>query len=64
MQSENSEQQRANIEKFATLKVVDGRYQIKDKLLGKGSFASTYICIDNKTGNVIACKMVSKKHLI
>ena len=46
------------------MKIVDGRYQIKDQLLGKGSFASTYLCIDNKTGNIIACKMVSKKHLI
>lgn len=64
MLSEDAEQQRAHVEKYSTLKVVDGRYQIKDKLLGTGSFASTYICIDTKTGSVIACKMVSKKHLI
>jgi hypothetical protein len=64
MQSEEAEKQKANVEKIPTLKIVDGRYQIKDKLLGKGSFASTYLCIDAKTGSVIACKMVSKKHLI
>jgi serine/threonine protein kinase len=43
---------------------VDGRYQIKDKKLGSGSFATTYLCIDAKKESIIACKMVSKKHLI
>lgn len=64
MLSEEAEQQKANVEKIPTLKIVDGRYQIKDQLLGKGSFAKTYLCIDTKTGHVIACKMVSKKNLI
>ncbi len=64
MLSEETEQKKSNVEKIPTMKIVDGRYQIKDKHLGTGSFASTYACIDTKTGNVIACKMVSKKHLI
>lgn len=46
------------------MKIVDGKYQIKDKALGKGSFATTYLCIDSSIGSVIACKMISKKHLI
>lgn len=46
------------------MKIVDSRYQIKDRLLGKGSFASTYLCVDTKDKKIIACKMVSKKHLI
>lgn len=47
-----------------TLKVVDGKYQIKNKILGKGSFAHTYLAINSKTGEEIACKMISKKHLM
>jgi serine/threonine protein kinase len=46
------------------LKIVDGKYQIKDKILGKGSFATTYLCVDGNKGVIIACKMISKKHLI
>ena len=47
-----------------TLKVVDGKYVIKNKRLGIGSFAETYLAIDNTTGKELACKMISKKHLI
>ena len=44
--------------------MVDGRYSIKDKKLGEGSFAKTYLSLDTKTGRVLACKMIEKKHLI
>ena len=47
-----------------TLKVVDGRYSVKDKMLGSGSFARTYPAIDSKNGKLIACKMIEKKNLI
>ena len=47
-----------------TLKVVDGRYNIKDKKLGKGSFATTHYAIDTKNNKIIACKMIEKKSLI
>ena len=47
-----------------TLKVVDGRYSVKDKKLGEGSFAKTYMAIDTKSNQVIACKMIEKKNLI
>lgn len=47
-----------------TLKVVDGRYSVKDKKLGEGSFAKTYLAIDTKNGGVVACKMIEKKNLI
>lgn len=47
-----------------TLKIVDGKYLIKNKKLGEGSFAETYLAIDNTTGQELACKMISKKNLI
>jgi len=47
-----------------TLKVVDGKYQLKNYKLGEGSFAETYFAIENGTGQELACKMISKKHLI
>lgn len=34
------------------------------KVLGEGSFAVTYLALDLKTKKTIACKMISKKHLI
>lgn len=52
------------MENLHTLKVVDGHYSIKDKMLGEGSFAKTYLAIDNKNGKVLACKMIEKKNLI
>lgn len=52
------------MEDLHTLKVVDGRYSIKDKKLGEGSFAKTYLALDTKNGKMIACKMIEKKHLI
>lgn len=47
-----------------TLKIVDGKYMIKNKKLGEGSFAETFLAIDNANGQELACKMISKKHLI
>lgn len=52
------------MEELHTLKVVDGRYSIKDRMLGEGSFAKTYLAIDTKSSKVIACKMIEKKNLI
>lgn len=52
------------MEEVHTLKVVDARYSVKDKMLGAGSFAKTYLAIDTKSGKVIACKMIEKKNLI
>jgi len=52
------------MEESHTLKVVDSRYSIKDKKLGEGSFAKTYLAIDTKSNKVIACKMIEKKNLI
>lgn len=43
---------------------MDGRYSIKDKKLGEGSFAKTYLASDTKTSKVVACKMIEKKNLI
>ena len=43
---------------------MDGRYSVKDKMLGMGSFAKTYLAIDTKSNKVIACKMIEKKNLI
>ena len=47
-----------------TTKTVDGNYQVKNKLLGKGSFAETFLAIDIMTGEELACKMISKRNLI
>lgn len=44
--------------------MVDGRYSIKEKMLGQGSFAKTYLALDTKNNHVLACKMIEKKHLI
>lgn len=44
--------------------MVDGRYSIKDKKLGEGSFAKTYLALDTKTNKIVACKMIEKKNLI
>lgn len=49
---------------LSNLKIVDGKYLVKTKKLGQGSFAQTYLAIDNTTGHEIACKMISKKNLI
>jgi serine/threonine protein kinase len=46
------------MEEFHTLKVVDSRYSIKDKNLGEGSFAKTYLALDTQTNRIIACKMI------
>lgn len=43
---------------------MDGRYSIKDRKLGEGSFAKTYLAMDMKSGKVVACKMIEKKNLI
>ena len=47
-----------------TMKIVDGKYHVKTKELGKGSFAITYLAIDSTNGQELACKMISKKNLI
>lgn len=52
------------MKEFHTLKVIDSKYSIKDKVLGQGSFATTYLAFDNKTGKKIACKMIEKQHLV
>ena len=44
--------------------MVDGHYSIKDRKLGEGSFAKTYLAVDTKTGKMLACKMIEKKNLI
>ena len=46
------------MEETHTLKVVDGRYSVKDKMLGMGSFAKTYLAVDTKNNKVIACTMI------
>lgn len=46
------------MEDLPTLKVVDGHYSIKNKKLGEGSFAKTYLAVDTKNGKYIACKMI------
>jgi serine/threonine protein kinase len=45
------------------LKIVDGKYFIKDRKLGAGSFAVTYITVDG-AGEVLACKMIEKKKML
>jgi hypothetical protein len=52
------------MEEYHTLKVVDGHYSIKDKMLGEGSFAKTYLAVDSRNGKMLACKMIEKKNLI
>ena len=47
-----------------TIKIVDGKYLIKNKKLGQGSFAQTYLAIDNSNHHQLACKMISKQNLI
>jgi serine/threonine protein kinase len=53
-----------NNQNLPTLKIVDSKYIVKNKLLGRGSFAQTYLAIENTTGKQLACKMISKKDLI
>lgn len=38
------------------------RYDI-GKVLGKGQFGTTRLCTDKKTGQVLACKSISKRKL-
>ena len=49
---------------YQTIKVVDGKYQIKNKKLGEGSFAVAHLAIDAKNGEELACKMISKKGIL
>ena len=58
------EERPAKKEGSHTVKIVDGRYHIKNKPLGEGSFAQTYLAVDQSTGEELACKMISKKNLI
>ena len=51
-------------EGLQTIKILDGRYHIKNKGLGEGSFAQTFLAIDQSNGEELACKMISKKNLI
>ena len=47
----NSEkEEKKNNLSLHTIKMVDGKYHIKNKELGKGSFAQTYLAIDANTG--------------
>lgn len=47
-----------------TLKVVDSRYQIKARILGRGSYGEVYLCYDTKDSNLKACKMISKQKIV
>lgn len=49
MQNEKEKKKTGTSSGLQTIKVVDGKYQIKNKLLGEGSFAKTYLAIDNAT---------------
>ena len=47
--------------KLKNLKMVDQKYLVKDKVLGKGNFAETYLgCYKNDESHGLACKMISK----
>jgi serine/threonine protein kinase len=46
------------------MKTVEDKYQIKEKLLGQGTFAKTYVAINIKTKQILACKMISKQELL
>ena len=48
MKNENNEKK--NNLSLHTIKMVDGKYHIKNKELGQGSFAQTYLAIDTNTG--------------
>jgi hypothetical protein len=41
---------------------VDKRYVVKEKQLGQGSFATTYLTVYK--GELLACKMILKENLI
>lgn len=45
-----------------TLKTVD-QYIIKNKLLGSGNYAKTYLAL-NTNNDILACKMIEKKNLM
>ncbi len=47
-------------EKSQTLRVINGRYHIKNICLGYGSFGKVYACWDSKEKNVCAIKEISK----
>lgn len=50
MQGEKDKKKTGSGSALQTLKIVDGKYQIKNKKLGEGSFAETYLAIENATG--------------
>ena len=47
-----------------TMKIVGGKYLVKNHKLGEGSLAQTFLVIDNTNGEELAYKMISKKHLM
>lgn len=47
-----------------TLKIVDAKYVIKNHVLGKGSFSTTFLATREGLEDPIACKMIAKKDLV
>ena len=41
-----------------------GKFEVKDKMLGKGSFAKTYLAVNTETKELLACKMINKQELV
>ncbi|KRX08092.1 Protein kinase-like domain [Pseudocohnilembus persalinus] len=55
----------ADIEKIQNYKLVDQKYYIKNKVLGKGNFATTYLAtLKDDQSQIYACKMIAKDSII
>lgn len=44
--------------------MIDGKYQVLKKKLGKGSFAQTYLTVMQEPYTLLACKMICKKDML
>ena len=53
-----------NAKGLPVLKTLEkGKFEVKERLLGKGSFAKTFLAVNTESKELLACKMINKQDL-
>lgn len=54
-----------NAKGLPVLKTLEkGKFEVKERLLGKGSFAKTFLAVNTESKELLACKMINKQDLV